>query len=101
MSRSRLSSRDAAELLGISRSTLYGWLAQSDAGEFEVRGQQVTIDYYQRGRRGQGRIQLKLQEVERLLSLMRVAPKPARVHKRQKKQPQLQHITTKLGLPED
>ena len=96
-----LSSKEAAAALGISVLTLYGWLSQSDAGEFEIRGQPVTIAYYQGGQRGQGRIRIDAQEVERLLSLMRVKPKETRARKRPQNKSALQHITTKLGRPED
>ena len=96
-----LSSKEAAAALGISVLTLYDWLSQSDAGEFEIRGQPVTIAYYQGGRRGQGRIRFDAQEVERLLSLMRVTPKVTRTRKRPQKTSAFQHITNNLGRPED
>ena len=96
-----LNSKDAATALGVSILTLYDWLSQSDAGEFEIRGQPVTIDYFQGGRRGQGRIKIDTQEIERLLSLMRVSPKARRARPRPKKRSTLQHITTKLGRPDD
>ena len=101
MSSVLLSSEQAARRLGVSVLTLYDWLSKSDACAFEVRGLPVTIDYYQGGRRGQGRIKIDTQEVERLLSLMRVAPKLPRSRKRLEKEPTLQHITTKLGRPDD
>jgi hypothetical protein len=101
MSPELLSSEQAAPRLGISVLTLYDWLSQSDAGEFKLRGHSVTIDYYQGGRRGQGRIKIDTKEVERLLSLMRVAPKAARARKRPEKRTTLQHITAKLGRPND
>ena len=90
-----------AASLGLSVLTLYDWLGQSDAGEFEIRGQPVTIDYYQGGRRGQGRIKIDTREIERLLSLMRVAPKQARARKQSNRKTTLQHITTKLGRPDE
>jgi hypothetical protein len=96
-----LSSRDAAEALGVSVSTLYDWLAQSDAGQFEIRGQLVTIDYFQGGRRGQGRIKIAGREIERLLSLMRVVPSARPTRQLPKKRSTRQHITTKLGRPDD
>ncbi|WP_013630110.1 helix-turn-helix domain-containing protein [Rubinisphaera brasiliensis] len=97
-----LTSQQAAEVLGISVLTLYDWLGQSDAGEFEIRGERVTIDYYQGGRKGQGRIRIEEAEVRRLLSLMRSTPKPQR--RRQsptKTSNSFRHITTKLGRPDD
>jgi hypothetical protein len=101
MTRRLLNSKDAAAALGVSVLTLYDWLSQSDAGEFEIRGQPVAIGYYQGGRRGQGRIKIDTEEIERLLSLMRVAPKATRSRKRSERKSALQHITTKLGRPDD
>ena len=96
-----LNSKDAAAALGVSVLTLYDWLSQSDAGQFEIRGQPVTIDYFQGGRRGQGRIKIDTQEIDRLLSLMRVTPKTKQVRQRPEIRTSLQHITTHLGRPDD
>ena len=101
MSRELLSSQDAARRLGISTATLYDWLAQSDAGTFMIRGQLTTINYYQGGRKGQGRIKIDSQELERLLELMLVSPKPIPSRRSPRKRNSLQHITTKLGRPDD
>jgi len=97
-----LTSQQAADMLGISVLTLYDWLGQSNAGEFEIRGEPVTIEYYQGGRKGQGRIRIEDSEIRRLLSLMRSTPIPQR--RRQtpnKKSAPFQYITTKLGRPDD
>lgn len=96
-----LTSEQAANALGISVLTLYEWLSHSDAGEFQIRGQSVSIEYYQGGRRGQGRIRIAESEVDRLMSLMRVQPKAKRV--RQKPVPKLktQYITVTSGRPDD
>ncbi|MEZ6125220.1 MAG: DNA-binding protein [Planctomycetaceae bacterium] len=97
-----LTSQQAAEALGISVLTLCDWLGQSDAGEFEVRGEPVTIEYYQGGRKGQGRIRIDGAEVRRLLSFMRSTPKPqCRRQSPTKKSNSFRHITTKLGRPDD
>jgi hypothetical protein len=101
MANQLLNSKDAAAALGLSVLTLYDWLGQSDAGRFEIRGQPVTIAYYQGGRRGQGRIKIDSREIDRLLSLMRVSPQPNALRKKPTKKPTLQHITAKLGRPED
>ena len=101
MARELLNLKDAATALGVSVLTLYDWLSQSDPGEFEIRGQPVTIDYLQGGRRGQGRIMIDKQEIERLLSLMRVAPRARQARQRPKARSTLQHITTKLGRPDE
>ena len=100
-SSSLLSSADAAQRLGISVLTLYDWLSQSDAGQYQIRGQQVTIEYYQGGRRGQGRIKIATGEIERLLNLMKVSPqsKPTRRPKTAPAKPT--HITVTLGRPDD
>ena len=96
-----LTAKDAAAALGISVLTLYDWLYQSDMGKFNIRGQPVTIDYYQGGRRGQGRIKIDVQETQRLLSMMRVSPKVPGTRKQPTKKSTLQHISTRLGRPED
>ncbi len=57
-----LTAKDAAQLLGIQANSLYDWLSRSDAGEFVVRGQSVTIDYFQGGPQGQGRIRIEARE---------------------------------------
>lgn len=101
MSKELLSSQDAARRLGIRPATLYDWLAQSDAGTFMIRGQPVTIDYYQGGRKAQGRIQIEGEEVERLLDLMKVQPKAVPMRRPLQKPSTFQHITTKPGRPDD
>ena len=96
-----LTTRDAAETLGISVATLYDWLARSNSGTLVIRGQPVAIDYFQGGAKGQGRIKIEAQEVERLKELMRVRPRPAR----QRRSPARRHhypgITVELGDPGD
>ena len=95
-----LTSRDAAAVLGVSISTLYDWLRQSDVGEFVIRGQHVTINYYQGGRRGQGRIKIDALEIERLHEAMRVRPQP-QPKRRQPMKPQcFPGITVPLGRPD-
>lgn len=96
-----LSAVQAARRLGISVLTLYGWLRQSNAGVFEICGQNVTIVHYQTGPRGQGRIRIECEEIDRLLSIMRVSPKPVAFQKKPAKKRALQHITAKLGRPDD
>lgn len=95
-----LSSAQAAERLGITVPTFYAWLAQSDIGEFKIRGESVTIDYLQGGRSGQGRIKVPEKEVQRLLDLMRVRPTRKRIVRAKPIKPGLKHITAKLGRPE-
>ena len=97
----RLSSNHTAKRLGISRTTLYDWLSQSDSGCFVICGVPVSINYYQTGRRGQGRIQIEAAEIERLLSLMKVSPNPKQLLRTTRKKASLTHITATLGRPED
>src|SRR5689334_23604664 len=66
------SAREAALRLGVTATTLYAWLGLSDRGLLVIRGHSVTIEYFQSGPRGQGRIRIDLAEVERLKDLMRV-----------------------------
>ena len=101
MSSDLLSTADAARLLGISVPTLYGWLSQSDAGEFQLRGEPVTIAYLQTGPKGQGRIKIYRKEVDRLLDLMVARPKPGPRRRTLRSKPSLQHITARLGRPEE
>ncbi len=81
-----LSPKVAALRLGITVATLYDWLGQSDWGRLVIRGQPVTIAYFQGGARGQGRIRIEANEVARLRDLMRVVPrqsitKPAKIRR--------------------
>jgi hypothetical protein len=100
MSKELLTSRDAARRLGISVPRLYEWLALSDRGDFQLRGAPVTIDYFQGGAKGQGRIRIAAKEVDRLLGLMRVWPAPQRDRRSPARRPTLQHITAKPGRPD-
>ncbi len=72
-----LTPRNAAARLGITVTTLYDWLGRSRYGLLEIRGQHVTIDYLQGGAKGQGRIRIEANEVERIRELMRVKPQIA------------------------
>ena len=72
MSDDLLTASEAARRLGISVTTFYAWLGQSDYGLFVIRGECVTIDYFQGGARGQGRIRMEAAEVEHIKELMRV-----------------------------
>jgi len=98
-----LSTDEAAERLGITRSTLYDWLAQSDSGEFMIRGQAETINYFQGGRRGQGRIKFEEREINRLLTRMKVQPKENKPRQlpKQKRKSDFQYIKVKPGRPDE
>ncbi len=94
-----LSAQQAASRLGISVSSIYDWLSQSDRGEFVIRGESVTIDYFQTGRRGQGRIRLAVDEVERLKELFRVRPRKPAPRRQPIKLQTFPGITVALGRP--
>lgn len=94
-----LQPRDAARRLGISVTTLYDWLSQSDYGLLRIRGEQVTIDYLQAGPAGQGRIRISDTEVQRLLELMRVQPKRIAMRRPPLQQTKFPGITVPLGRP--
>ncbi|MEQ8786069.1 MAG: DNA-binding protein [Pirellulaceae bacterium] len=79
---------------------MYDWLARSDAGVFAIRGRFVTIDYFQGGQRGQGRIRIDSLEVDRLLELMKVHPNTAVKRRPAPMRLEFPHITVKLGRPE-
>jgi len=96
-----LTTQNAAQRLGISRAGLYDWLAQSDAGTLVIRGQPVTIEYFQGGPRGQGRIKIEAREVERLKELMRVRPRPVRQRRPPTRRQHYPGITVELGDPGD
>ena len=96
-----LNAREAAQRLGISVHTLYGWLSASSKGRLEIHNRPLSINYFQTGRRGQGRIKIESQEIDRLLLLMQPKPESTARRKRSKAAPALQHITTPLERPDD
>ena len=95
-----LTAQQAAEELGISVLTFYDWLAQSDCGEFVLRGTAVEIKYFQGGRRGQGRIRIEIIEIKRLKEEMRVKPQMRFERRRPTKSEQFPGITVPLGRPD-
>jgi len=95
-----LTAQQAAEQLGISVLTLYDWLAQSDRGEFMLRGQSLAINYLQGGRRGQGRIRIEEREIERLKEAMCVKPQSQVPRRPPTQYQQFPGITVPLGRPE-
>jgi hypothetical protein len=100
MSNDLLSAREAARRLGIAIASLYDWLGQSDRGVLVLRGQAVTINYFQTGPQGQGRIKMEASEVTRLKDLLRVRPQlrvPRRTPARRTAFP---GITVDLGRPD-
>jgi len=95
-----LTVREAARRLGIQPETLYDWLSRSDYGLFEIRGQRVTVEYFQGGPRGQGNIRIEAAEVARLKELMRVKPMAPPSRRPPILRRQFPGINVKLGLPD-
>lgn len=100
MSSPLLSAQNAAQRLGIAVASLYDWLARSDAGEFVLRGQSFTINYFQGGARGQGRIQIEEAEIKRLREAMRVHPQTIRPRRPPVRIQHFPGITVPLGRPD-
>jgi len=96
-----LPTKEASRRLGISVTSLYDWLGQSDRGLLVIRGQSVTIDYYQAGPQGQGRIRIEAAEVERIKELIRVRPHPIPVRRPPIRHATFPGITVTLGRPND
>lgn len=93
------SAQEAARRLGISVTSFYDWLRQSDEGALVIRGQSATIDYLQGGPRGQGRIKLEGSEIERIKELMRVRPRRSRQLSTPIPRRAFPGITVPLGRP--
>lgn len=96
-----LTPRQAAARLGITVTTLYDWLGQSDHGLLRIRGELVTIRYFQGGPQGQGRIRIEAAEVERILESMRVHPQVIRIRRPPIRRTLYPGITVPLGRPEE
>jgi hypothetical protein len=96
-----LTVREAACRLRIAAATLYDWLGQSDHGRLIVRGTPFTIQYFQGGPKGQGRIGIEVGEIERLQQAMRVANSTPRPAAQRTAHPAhaFPGITVKLGRP--
>lgn len=95
-----LTAQQAAKELGISVLTFYDWLAQSDRGEFVLRGNAVEIKYFQGGRRGQGRIRIERNEIKRIKEEMRVKPQMRFQRRQPTKFEQFPGIKVPLGRPD-
>ena len=94
-----LPAQEAARRLGITVVTLYDWLGQSNRGLLVIRGQRVVIDYLQGGPKGQGRIQIPAQEIERIKDLMRVRSRATTVRRPPIQRASFPGITVPLGHP--
>jgi hypothetical protein len=94
-----LNPREAAHRLGVTRTTLYDWLGRSRRGLFVLRGRPVTMEFFQGGAMGQGRIRIAAREIDRLKELMRVPVEPARTRRPPVRRDRFPGITTPLGRP--
>ena len=101
MSDALMTTSAAAEKLGISVTTLYDWLGQSDRGELVIRGQNVSVDYLQGGPKGQGRIVIEAAEVNRIRNLMRVRPQCAVRRSKPVPSRSFPGVNVPLGRPDD
>lgn len=96
-----LTTSTAAEKLGITVTTLYDWLSQSDRGNFVIRGEHVTVDYLQGGPKGQGRMVIEASEITRIRNLMRVRPQSARCRRQPMPRGFFPHVNVPLGRPNE
>ena len=101
MSDALMTTSAAAEKLGISVTTLYDWLGRSDRGDLVIRGKNVTVDYLQGGRKGQGRIVIESTEVHRIRDLMRVRPQSAVRRSKPVSSRSFPGVNVPLGRPDD
>ena len=101
MAEDLLRTSEAAQRLGVSTSRFYEWLGLSDRGQFVIRGQPVTINYFQGGAKGQGRIRITTTEVDRLVELSRVRPSSSVVRRPSASVLLFPGITVELGRPND
>jgi len=90
---------EAARRLGISVTTLYDWLSQSDYGLLKIRGEPVTIEYLQSGPAGHGRIRIASGEIDRILECTRVRPRGTVMRRPPLKQNDYPGINVPLGRP--
>ena len=95
-----LTPTQAASRLGVTTTTLYDWLGRSRRGLFVLRGQSVTVEFFQTGAKGQGRIRIPAREVERLKELMRVPVEPVRTRRPPVRRDRFPGITVTLGRPD-
>jgi hypothetical protein len=95
-----LSSSEAARRLGIAPTTFYDWLGKSRCQQLVIRGQSVSIRYYQGGAKGQGRMRIHATEVERILGLLEVRPQPHFERRPRTRPEEFPGITVPLGRPD-
>jgi len=95
-----LTPAEAARRLGITRATFYAWLGLSRRSLLEVHGRRVTIEFFQTGAKGQGRIRLEASEVDRIRELLRVKPTISLQRRPMVPRRTFPHITAQLGRPD-
>ncbi len=94
-----LVAKEAAQRLGIGIGQLYEWLRMSNDGDLAIGGQFTTIEYFQGGPKGQGRIRISAAEVERLIELTRVRPQATQNRRPPVGRAVYPGITVELGRP--
>jgi hypothetical protein len=94
-----LTAAESASRLGVTRATMYAWLGLSRRNLLEIRGQRVTIEFFQTGAKGQGRIRLDAREVERIREFLRVKPTAAPERRPSVPRRTFPHISVPLGHP--
>lgn len=94
-----LTPAQAATVLGIERTTLYGWLGLARRGLLILRGRQFELSFRQTGAAGQGRILIDVTEVERLREFLRVRPQMIVERRPQRPTQSFPGIHVPLGRP--
>ena len=94
-----LSAQEAARRLGVTTTCLYDWFSQSRAGLLVLRSRPFTIEYFQTGRQGQGRIRIAAGEVERIREALRVITRPVLQRRRPTGPSSFPGIHVPLGRP--
>jgi hypothetical protein len=95
-----LTPKQAASRLGVTTTTLYDWLGRSRRGLFVLHGQPVTVEFFQTGAEGQGRILIPATEIARLKELMRVPVERIRIRRPPAPRALYPGITVPLGRPD-
>ncbi|HWB00217.1 MAG TPA: DNA-binding protein [Pirellulales bacterium] len=94
-----LTVREAAKRLAIKPTTLYAWFGLARRGLLVLRGENVTVHFYQTGRKGQGRISIPASEVERLRGYLQVVPPRAPIRQSPVRRLSFPGIDVPLGRP--
>jgi hypothetical protein len=100
LSEELLTAAETARRLGVTRATIYDWLGLSRRNLLEIHGRRVTIEFFQTGAKGQGRIRLEAMEVVRIKELLRVKPTTMLERRPPTRRQSFPHITVPLGRPD-